>query len=351
MRSDRRDRRVAALLILGSLAMLPGCARNASPDHATCAKVDGQPILREEVERIYHSRMTAASEGSSPEQALSFKLSILDELINKQILLDYASRSRIAVSEAEVDTKMGELQSPYSQDEFLKKMKEQGVELNDLRREVRQSLIINKLINKDIVSRITITDAEIAEYYARNKASFNVPETEYHVAQIEVTPRAEPEVRNLKNDDAKSPQAAARKVQALYARLRTGEDFAKVAQEYSEDAKTAAAGGDMGFIPASSLNSNLPFKEALNSLKVGQISGILQTPVGYHILKLLGREEAGQRPLSDPEVQSAIRQTLTNERQQLLKAAYIEVLRNKVKVTNYLAEQILSERPSNPASM
>lgn len=341
---------VVALLAAGSLVIIGSCWRRDASEQEVWAKVEGRPIFRDEVERVYRSRMAAGSDAGSPEQSLSFKLNILNELINKEILETHASRSRITVSEAEVDTKIGELQSPYSKEEFVKKIKEQGIELSELRGEIRQSLMINKLINKDIVSRITVSDAEIADYYARNKSNFNVPETQYHLAQIEVTPRADSEVRNLKNDDAKTPAAAQRKIRALYAQLRTGEDFAKVAQEYSEDPRTAASGGDMGFVPASSLGSNPALKQAVISLKVGETSGILRTPTGYHIVKLLSREDAGEHPLSDPQVQGTIRQTLLNEKEQLMKAAYIETLRNRVKVVNYLADQILSGRANQAAS-
>ncbi|HET7841545.1 MAG TPA: peptidylprolyl isomerase, partial [Terriglobia bacterium] len=167
-----------------------------------------------------------------------------------------------------------------------------------------------------------------------------VPETEYHVAQIQVTPEHDPELHNLKNDDASSPAAAERKIQALHARLSAGEDFSKVAQEYSEDPRTAPGGGDMGFLPVSSLESNPALKKAVLSLQVGGISGIIQTATGYHIIKLLGIEKPGQHDLADPQVESAIRQTLSNEKEQLLKAAYIEDLRNRAKIVNYLAQRI-----------
>lgn len=344
-----RNGGAAILLVAGALGILSGCVRKSLPVREVWAEVDGEPIFREEVERIYRSRVKSASEAGSPEQALSFKMNILSELINRQILLAHASRSRVAVSEAEVDTKIDALRSPYSKDEFLKKMKEEGMEMGDLRREVRQGMIISILINNEIVSNIEVTDSEISGYYARNKANFNLTETQYHLAQIEVTPGEEPEVRNLKGNDAQTGVTAERKIQALAARLRGGEDFAKVAQEYSEDPKTAASGGDMGFIPASSLNANPPLRQAVTSLQVGRTSGIIRTPGGYHIVKLLGREDAGQRQLSEPEVQNGIRETLRNEKEELLKAAYIEVLRNRTKVVNNLAEQIVNAKaPSGP---
>jgi peptidyl-prolyl cis-trans isomerase SurA len=339
---------IAALLLASVLGTL-GCRRKSASDREIVAEVDGQPISKDLLERVYRGRAAQSSDPTDPQQVLSLKLSILNELINNQILVAHASRSRIEVSEAEVDTKIAELQSPYSKEEFQKRLKDQNMEMGDLRQDVRESLIIDKLINKEILSRITVSDEEIAQYYEHNKSAFNYPETEYHLAQILVTPFSDPEVRNLKNDDAKTPVAAERKVEALYARVKSGEDFARVASEYSEDPRTASGGGDMGFIPSSAFDSAPALKKAVNSLQVGQISPIIRAEGGYHILKLLGREDAGQRLLGNPEVQSSIRQTIANEKEQLLKQAYIEVLRDRAKVKNYLAEQV-SEGAAQPPS-
>jgi peptidyl-prolyl cis-trans isomerase SurA len=318
----RQVARASAFLILGLFTLTLACVRKTPSDREIWAEVDGAPIYRDQVEKYYHSRMAPGSDAGSEEQALGLKLNILNELINNQILLSHASHSQITVSEAEVDTKVAELESPYSKQEFQRKLSEQGLDLGDLRQQVRQSLVIERLINKEITSHITVTEGEIAAYYERNRSNFDVSETQYHLAQIEVTPAA--------------------KVESLYSRLRAGEDFAVVAQEYSEDHKTASGGGDMGFIPASSLNANPQLKRVVASLKVGQISPVIRTGSGFHIVKLLGREEPGQHPLSDPQVQSAIRGSLVNEKQELLKAAYIENLRNRAKVVNYLAQEIVA---------
>ena len=327
-----------ALVALVGLALLPGCGtRKSAPGQELWAEVDDQPIYREQVERLYRGRTTQGTDAVTPEEAASFKLNILNELINNEILVMHASHSRITASEAEIDAKVGELKSPYSQEEFQKKLLDQGLDNDALRKQIREN----------IIAHINVSDAEIAAYYQKNKANFNVSETTYHMAQIEVTPRPDAEIRNLKNDDAKTPAAAEHKIQALYEGLMHGEDFATVAQEYSEDPSTAAGGGDMGFIPASGLNAAL--KQVVNSLKVSQISPIIRSNIGFHIFKLLGMEEAGQHTLTDLRVQSAIRQTLRNEKEQLLKAAYIEMLRNRSKVVNHLAEEVVKAGgvPSN----
>ena len=346
---SHRARPAWAALAIAGLALLSSCNQKPNSTREIWAEVDGKPIYRDQVERQYRRQMQAGSDTGSPVQALTFKLNILNELINNQILVDHASHARISVAETEVDSKLAQLQVAFTPDEFLKKIREQGLELSDVRDELRESLVIEKLINKEITSQIKITDEEIADFYKHNEASFNVPETQYHVAQIQVTPVKDPQVRNLKNDDAQTPAAAERKIQALYARLRNGEDFATVAQEYSEDPRTSVGGGDMGFVPASSLAGSPILKQALSSLKPGEISGIVRTPAGFHIFKLLAVEEPGQHLLADPSVQSAIRRNLTNEKNELMKSAYIEDLRDQVKVVNNLSRKVVAAAGNPPA--
>jgi peptidyl-prolyl cis-trans isomerase SurA len=327
-----------------ALLMMPACKRQPAGSGAVWAQVDGHPIYRSQVEKIYRSRVGSTGEAGDREEALSYKLNILNELINNQILMAHAAHSGITVSESEIDTKMGQLKSPYSQQQFEQKLKDRGITEGDLRDEVRTTLTVNKVINRDINSHVSVSDADIKAYYEKNKASFDVPETEYHLAQIQVTPGSNNEVHNLKNDDAKTPQMAQRKIQALYAQLRAGQDFSTVAQNYSEDPTTSMSGGDMGFVPESSLGANPMLERVVKSLKPGQFSPIINTQhTGYHIIRLLGIEKAGQHPVTDPKVQSQIRKTLQNEKEQLLKAAYIENLRDTARVKNLLAEQIVKE--------
>ncbi|MGH9430678.1 MAG: SurA N-terminal domain-containing protein [Terriglobia bacterium] len=352
-KSLRPNRKTTALLgtaLLGVIIVWTGCSRKASSNGEIWAEVDGTPIYRTQVETYYKNRMAALPDPSKAEQALSFKLNILNELIDDQILVEHAAHAHVTVSEAEVDTRIAGLRSPYSKEEFEKRLKDQGLTDATLRQEIRKTLTIEKLINKEIISRIAVSGDEITAYYNHNKANFKVPETEYHLAQILVTPVPDPQIRNLMNDDAKNEVEAQRKVRALYAQIKQGADFSKLAQEYSEDPRTAPGGGDMGFVPASALASNHQLGQSIASLKPGEIGGIIHDARGYHIIKLLGREEAGQRELSDPKVQGAIRQSLTNEKEEALKAAYIGVLRDRAKIENFLAQKIVETAGSDAAT-
>jgi len=136
-------------------------------------------------------------------------------------------------------------------------------------------------------------------------------------------------------------QILLRHADAIQARLSQGDDFASVAQNYSEDPDSAPNGGDMGFVPQSNLEKASPeLRKLVDSLQPGTYSPPVRTQDGYRILKVITREPAGQRLLDDPSVQQTIRETLLNRKDQLLKAAYYEVARDEAKVVNYLASSI-----------
>ena len=127
---------------------------------------------------------------------------------------------------------------------------------------MRRSLTVNKLINKEITSHISISDADVTKFYNDNKASFNLAEPQVHIAQILVTPFPDPNVRNLKNSKAQNAAEAAQKIRDIEARLARNEEFGMVAQNYSEDPNTAPNGGDMGYIPASSFEQMIAVEGA-----------------------------------------------------------------------------------------
>ena len=237
------------------------------------------------------------------------------------------------------------MKSPYTKEEFDKQLAARKVTLDDLKAELRRELSIRKLINKEITSHISITDADVSNFYNANKASFNLAEPQVHLAQILVTPGPDPNVRNLKNSKAQNDVEAKTKILDIQARIGRGEDFQMLAQSFSEDPNTAANGGDMGFVPESALaQANPKLRELVMSLQPGGVSGVINTGEGYRILKVLSKEPAGQRELNDPRVQQSIRETLLNRKDQLLKLAYYEVARNSAKVVNYMAEGIVSAR-------
>jgi len=155
------------------------------------------------------------------------------------------------------------------------------------------------------------------------------------------------QTNNLQGSKATSDADAKKKIEALKNRLDSGEDFGTIAMNFSEDPSTSSSGGDMGFVPESQLRSDPNVGAAILKLKAGQMTDVFplldgetKRPVGYSIYKLIERAPAGQRQISDPAVQQHIRQLLHDSRSQLLKNAYLEMLRDQAKVENFFAEQI-----------
>jgi peptidyl-prolyl cis-trans isomerase SurA len=332
---------------------LAACHRPPSPD--VIATVNGKEISRSELDKAYKASIGDNPQEPSPEQANIVRLNLLRQMIDDEILQQRAAKLNLAASDEDVNAKLTEFKARFTQEGFEHELKQNNMSLDDLRTQIRRSLTSTKLINKEIESKINITDADIGGYYAAHKAEFNVIEPQYHLAWIVVTgmPAQQAQAGNLQNNKATNDADARKKIQTLHNRLDTGEDFSALAMNFSEDPNTASSGGDMGFIPESQLQQRDPAVfAAISRLKLGQItdvqplfggSGPARRAVGYAIYKLIAREPAGQRELSNPSVQQNIRQNLRESHAQLLRNAYIEVLRDESKVRNYFAEQILKE--------
>lgn len=329
-----------------AIVIASGC-NSGKPGDDVMAKVNGRKILAADVDKYYRNQTAGAPEQPSAEQADSLKLSILRQLIDDEILTQRAEKLGLLATDEEVDKKLNEVKAPYSPEDFAKRLQERNITLDDFKRDLRRSLTVDKVLNKEITSKINVTDQDVANYYNAHKPEFNLIEPQYHLARIIVTSTPNPQVHT--SNKAQNDADAKKKIQQILNRLDSGDDFATLAMNYSEDPNTAQNGGDLGFTPQSGLQQTDPAtRDAVMKLKPGQYSGIItlvdprSKQVGaYQIVKLVSKEPAGQRELSDPRVQQAIHDQLVERREQLLKAAYYDVIRDQAKVDNYYAEQIL----------
>jgi peptidyl-prolyl cis-trans isomerase SurA len=337
---------VAALAAAVLLAAMAACHPQANGD--VMATVDGRKIFRSDVDKYYDNNVASAQQAPSGEQATALRLNILHQMIDDEILMRRAEKLGLLATDEDVDGKYKEIKAPFSQEEFDKRLKDQKITLVDFKRDIRRSITVTKVLNKEVSSKINVTDQDVTNYYNAHKGEFNLIETQYHLAQIMVTPAPNPQAHN-QNDKAQNEGDARKKIQMIANRLDSGDDFATLAMKYSEDPETSGNGGDLGTVPGSGLKGTDPnTREAVLKLKPGQYSPVISVvnpatrqAVGYRIVKLVSKEPAGQRELSDPRVQQAIRSQLHDRREQLLKAAYYEVLRDSAKVENYYAKKVL----------
>jgi peptidyl-prolyl cis-trans isomerase SurA len=334
------NRFLVALTAAAAALTLAACKH--TPPANVAAEVNGHAIKNDELDKVYQSQYPQQVERSNEDQVQSNKIEVLNSMITNEIMWQRAEKAGLTAVDADVEAEINKMKAPYTKEEFDRKLADRHMSMEDLRAQVRRDLTVSKLINKEITSHITITDADVSNFYNANKESFNLAEPQVHLAQILVTPFPNQQAHNLKNSKAQSEAEAQNKIKDIAARLARGEDFGMLAQNYSEDPESAQNGGDMGFVPQSGLEKVSPeLRKMVDGLAPGSYSPPMHTQNGYLILKVITREPAGQRELNDPRVQQSIRDTLMNRKDQLLKSAYYEVARNGSKIENYLAQRIV----------
>jgi len=326
---------------------ISGCQKAPSPE--VLATVNGKEILAADLDRAYKQSLDPGAPAPSKEVAAMKRLDILHGLIQDEILQQRAAKLNLVATDEEVDAKLTDLKAPLTQEEFDHQLKDRNQTLEDLRRDIRHTLTESKLLNKEIQSKINITDGEISGYYNAHKSEFNLIEPDYHLARIVVTNQPSQQVTNLQNNKANNDAEAKKKIQSLKSRLDSGADFASIAAQFSEDPTSSSNNGDAGFFPESQLQTDPVVFAAIDKLKAGQTTDILplmtgegsgRKTVGYAIYLMIEKRPAGQRDISNPNVRLGIRQLLRSNHAQLLQDAYLEMVYNDSKIHNYLAEQI-----------
>ncbi len=270
------------------------------------AMVNGRKVLRTEVDKYYNNQTAEAPQKPTEEQADTLRLNILKELIDNEILMQRAEKLGLLATDDEVNTKLAEIKAPFSQQDFDKRLAARGITLADFKADLRRSITVEKVLNKEVTSKINITDEDITAYYNQHKAEFNLIEPQYHLAQILVTTQPNPQARNVANK-AQNEAEAKKKIQMIENRLDSGEDFASVAMNFSEQPETSQNGGDLGFVPESSLKSDKTAFDAINKLKPGQYSTVLLVGdpnshqiFGFRVVRLISKESAGPARVAGP---------------------------------------------------
>ncbi len=222
--------------------------------------VNDHEIKRDEVEKYYRSAAASQTTPPSDEESLSLKLNILDELINNEILLQLAQKQNLLGHRRRSRRQVHRGQEPLHRGRISAATEgSRRLPWTTSSRISAGTLSIQKLINREVVNKITITDQDVADFYNQNRAQFNVAETQYRIAQIVVTPRKDPQIRNRKNDDATTDTEAQTQNRRA---CPTASTTAQISRSWPwtipRIPTTASTGGDLGYIPESSLDKSDP---------------------------------------------------------------------------------------------
>ena len=339
-----------AAVCIGACRPKPAAPPTPAVSANTWAVVDGRTITSDDVDKAYR-RMHDTSPPLSEEETLAAKLNLLNDLITQDILLAKAAGLKIEASDTEIDNAYAEAKKNVPDDAFQQELKRRNLTTADMRDGLRRELVTQKVIEREVGSKINVTDQDVSDFFNANRAQFNIAEEGYHLAQIVVTPVRDAQVANRTGDDAATPQQAATKVSMLMERLKGGTSFQDLAMDYSEDPESAPRGGDLGLVPMSRLKQAPPtLRDAVLKTAPGSVS-VVSGGGSHTILLVLSHETQGQRDLSTPGVKENITQALHDRREQLLRAAYLTAVRSDASVTNYAARRIVDAQGKMPAGV
>ena len=337
-------------ILLGALA-IAGCSSGPeSADNTVAATVNGKKIMSQEVERIIHQQSDGKESQMSAHDLAQARLTVLDKLIQREVLFQRAEQEKVLPSEDEITNFINKQKqdSRMSEEEFARQLKEQNLSMEALREESKKDLAVQKLQDK-YTGKVTISDREIEDYYNSNKQVF-VNARGAGLAVIIVDP-ADNSNQGIM-DDAKNDADAKAKIDGIYQQLKSGtSDFATVARSKSEDANSMIKGGDIGFFSEDGMKqAGLP-KDVVDQLMGPMQNGNFTEPKlinnRWYILKLQEKRLATENlTLESPNVRQQINAALTEQRKNILNAALLEVALSEAKIVNSFAANMLAN-PSN----
>jgi peptidyl-prolyl cis-trans isomerase C len=283
------------------------------------ARVNGEPIQKWEFERMLHTMEGRAGQPIPPDRRNEILRGALDQLVVYH-LLDQESKARgIKIDEAEVNAKVQQLRSQFpTQEAFEKALKDRGMTADGLRQDAQKDLAVTKLMDAEVATTAGPSDAEVKDFYDKNPDKFK---------QDEQVRASHILVRVPENADAATKQKAKAEIESVLKQARAGADFAKLAQQHSQDG-SAAQGGDLNYFGHGQMVP--PFEQAAFALKPGQISDVVTTQFGYHIIKVTDRKDARVVPFE--EAKPRISEFLAEQKKQQHADAFIEGLKKKSKI-------------------
>ncbi len=292
----------------------------AQADNTIVAVVNGVEISQKlfdsqlsmtEASRLMFGSMEESGEENATDLAL--QLEVLASLISLELAGQEAAKLGYAPSVEDIDAAMAEIKSGFeSPERFAEFLDLYGQTEADLRHQLAQGMALEAWQEKEVLPQITITEDEAKAFYEQNPALFE------HEEQIRVSQLLVPVMpTNLETGEEASPEdiaAAREKVSAFVARLQNGESFENLVAEISQDPAVAPSQGDLGFLEREGVPPR--FAEALAGLAVGEVSSLIESPMGFHLFKVTEVKPAGQSPFA--EMQSDITSYLAEEKQSIM---------------------------------
>jgi peptidyl-prolyl cis-trans isomerase C len=224
------------------------------------------------------------------------------------------------VPDTEIDARLAQIRQQFPSDDVFKQtLAQQNMTLQQLRDDAANDMRVSKMLEEEVSGAVKVSPEDVNAFYEQNPEKFKQGE---RVRASHIL------IRTAENADVKTKTEARAKADDVLKQVRAGKDFAELAKHFSQDPGSAANGGDLGYFAQGQMVG--PFEQAAFTLKPGAVSEVVETPFGFHIIKVADKQAARTIPLD--EVKPQIEQFLQNQRRQEKTEAFINSLKAKGKV-------------------
>ena len=287
------------------------------------ARVNGVEVKKAEFERMLKTIEGRAGQPIPPDRRDEILRGALDQLITYHLLSQESKTRGLKIEESEIDAKMAQLKAQFpTQDAFEKALKDRGMTVDSLRQDARVDISVTKLMDAEVATMPGPSDAEAKDFYAKNPDKFKEEES------VRASPIL---IRVDEKADPAAKKKARAEIDAVLKQVKAGGDFAKLAQQHSQDG-SASQGGDLNYFTKGQMVG--PFDKVAFELKPGQVSDIVTTQFGYHIIKVVDHKAGRTVPFEEAQVK--IKEFLAGQKKQQHADSFIEGLKKKSKIEVFI---------------
>ncbi len=284
------------------------------------ARVNGETITKAEFEKAVQTVEAQNGATVPPDQRDRVYRGVLDQLVNFKLLIQESKARNLTIADAELNARMAQVQGQFpSEDAFKQALAEQKMTLEQIRNDARSELLVTKMLQAEVDPKVAVTATQIQEFYAKNPDRFKQGE---RVRASHIL------FRLPEQADAAAKAAVRTKAAGVLKDARAGKDFAALATQHSEDTGSAPSGGDLNYFQRGQMVA--PFDTAVFAMKVGDVSELVETQFGFHIIKLVDKQAERTVPLD--EIRPQVQQFLENQTRQEQTEAFVKALAAKGKV-------------------
>ena len=290
------------------------------------AEINGVIITKKQFEKelnIHLERVARQGRQLPDSQLASLKKDILDGLIERELLYQESQKAGIKVKQAAIDEQLADIKKRFpSDDQFKSALAQMNLTEVEVRTQIERGLAIRELIDQKITRKITITDAQTKAYYDGNPQMFNQPE---QVKASHILIKVEPEAAETEKT------AARKKIETVQQKVKNGDDFAQLAKDYSEG-PSKTRGGDLGYFRRGQMVK--PFEDTAFAMQKNEVSDIVETRFGYHLIKVYDKKPA--KKLAYADVKEKLTERVKQEEVEKQATQYISQLKKEAKIEKFI---------------